>query len=160
MPKTAAKTAKKSELPASLRQKIAASQVGSKPSLIPPGIGGQPPLPPRPMKVEKAPDIADLMDDGEDRETLTALVSQYHTINTTKKQAAAAIKPLGERIKTILGNYGINHFTYVGVDVNYYLTERKTLNRGKLLAAGVSIEILEACTDVSASGALRIGGDE
>lgn len=154
MPKTVNK-----EMPASLRQKIAQSQVGSSPTLVPPGIGGTP-LPAPQRTKETAPQLDEVMENGDDKDTLRALVARYVIVNATKKESTKIVNGLGVRIKAILTDYGINQFKWDQSTVNYFRTERRSINKGKLLAAGVSIETIEACTDTTASGTLKIGDEE
>lgn len=148
-------TQKKAVKSDSLREKMAKSVAGSAPSVIPAGIGGVPLPPPWPEK-EKAADITELIGDADERETLAMLIDLHTEVNARKKALEDQLEPIKNRIKTMLGSYGITSMTSHGASVNYFRTERKTINGTKLLMAGVAIGIVEECTDVSFSATLKI----
>ena len=63
---------------------------------------------------------------------------------------------LSDRIKKILGTYGISKMKCAGASVSYTPTERSSINKMKLQALGVSDDIIAAATDVTQSVTLRV----
>jgi hypothetical protein len=142
-------------LPKELKQRMAQSVVGTGPSLIPV------PHTPKPEKEEEhIPQIDELIDDRDDVQTLRSLVSSHVSANTNKKQWEKTVEGLSERIKGIIGRYGlgqgINKANCDGQTINYYPQSRSTINATKLLAAGVDQKTIDDCTDTTQTLALRI----
>lgn len=144
-----AKTAQEKDL----QRKMAQSVAGTAASMVPAGVGDVP-LPP--STAEVIPSVDDAIGDEDDRETLKELVSKRMEIDAQLKPLDAAKDALTARIKTVLGNYGLNKLTCAGASINYFLTERKSINATKLMAQGVDMETIVACTDVTKSGTLKI----
>lgn len=138
----------------SLRQKMAQSVAGSAPSMVPGPRNTE--VPPAPEEKETIPSIQDLIGDEDDRMTLEQLIAQRVAIDAQIKPLEKSKDLLTNRIKTQLSSYGITQMLCDGARVSYTTTERKTINQNKLIGAGVDIEIIVACTDVSKSSMLKI----
>jgi hypothetical protein len=140
-------------LPASLSQKIAQSQLGSGSSLVPQApVKDEPP--------EAIPTVEELIGDQEDLATLNSLVSSVLVPKAEVKRLKKVIDAIVPRIKAIVSQYGFSKAVCAGATLNYFPTSRKSINATKLLAAGVTQEIITACTDVTPSYTLKIGDDE
>jgi hypothetical protein len=148
MPKTAATKEKE------LKQKMHQSVAGSAPSMIPGPRNTA--VPPAPEEKETIPSISDLIGDAEDRLTLEQLIAQRISIDAQIKPLEKSKDLLTDRIKTQLSSYGITQMLCDGAKVSYTMTERKTINQNKLIGAGVDIETIVLCTDVSKSSMLKI----
>lgn len=136
-----------------LKQKMAQSVSGTSPSMVPAGIGNVPLPPP---KEDETPSIDDLIGDAEERETLRKLVANRISYDLAIKPLEKMKDATTDRIKTILGSYGINKASCDGASLSYTQTERKTINRVKLEALGVDPAIIDTATDVTTSAMLRI----
>lgn len=147
MPKTATKES-------DLKRKMAQSVAGSAPSMIPGPRNTE--VPPAPEEKETIPSISDLIGDAEDRLTLEQLIAQRISIDAQIKPLEKSKDLLTDRIKTQLSSYGITRMMCDGAKVSYTTTERKTINQNKLIGAGVDIETIVLCTDVSKSSMLKI----
>lgn len=139
----------------SLKQKMAQSVAGAAPSMVPtPRAKQEVPVAPEPKEI--IPAIEELIGDEDDRETLKLLIQQKIDIDYQLKPLEKQKDNVTDRIKTHLSNYGITSMVCDGAKVSYTVQERKTLNHTKLVAAGVDIETIVACTDISKSSTLRI----
>lgn len=149
MPKTA--TSKEKDL----RMKMAQSVAGSAPSMVPtPRAKQEVPAAPEPKEI--IPNIDDLIGEEDDRDTLKLLINQRLDIDSQLRPLEKQKENVTDRIKTHLSNYGITSMLCDGAKISYTVQERKTLNHTKLVAAGVDIETIVACTDISKSSTLRI----
>jgi hypothetical protein len=140
----------------SLKQKMAQSVVGSAPSMIPGPRISQGEVPPAPEVKEAIPMLDELIADTEDRETIRQLISKSIEIAALLKPLEKQQDAIKDRIKVQLSGYGITSMLCDGAKVSYTMTERKTLNHTKLVAAGVDVETIVACTDVTRSSMLKI----
>ncbi len=114
---------------------------------------------PKPPVVEpepKAPDITSLIADTEECQALCQLISYHATLTQQLKPLDDAREACSKRIKALISGYGIEAATYQGIALAYYKTTRKTLNQIKLMEAGVSVQIISACTDITESHSLKI----
>src|ERR1700722_15818842 len=136
-----------------LKQQMAQSVAGSAPSMIPAARNNL--VPPPPESKEVIPSIQELIGDEDDRNTLEQLIAQRIDIDSQIKPLEKSKELLTDRIKTQLSSYGITQMLCDGAKVSYSVTEgRKTINRNKLIGAGVDTDIIDACTDVSAAGSM------
>lgn len=139
----------------SLRQKMAQSVSGHAPSMIPGPRVVQGVVPTTDIK-EVVPGVEELIADEEDRNTLAALVQSKIAIDSQLKPLEKQKEMVTDRIKAALSSYGITTMMCAGAKVSYTTTERKTINATKLVASGVDMEVIVACTDVTKSGMLKI----
>jgi hypothetical protein len=136
-------------LPAALSQKIAQSQLGTGPSFIPQA--------PKPKDEEEVlHPVEELIGEPEDLETLKSLVSSLSIPAKEIKRLEKIVDPIRDRIKAIVGQYGISKARCGEAVLNYFMTQRKTINATKLLAAGVGQDVIDQCTDVTPSYTLKI----
>ena len=140
----------------SLKQKMAQSVVGAAPSMIPAPRVPQGEVPAAPEAEPIIPGIDELLPAGEDKDALRKLIDIHIQLNSQIKPLEKQIDAIKERIKTTLSGYGITNMVCDGAKVSYTVTERRTLNHNKLIAAGVDTEIIVACTDISKSSMLKI----
>lgn len=144
-----------SSIPDALKQKMAQSVAGTGHSMVPPALdGGQRAQP----KEEVVYSIDDLIDDSEDITTLRQLINRHIILNDTKKTADKALEPITTRIKKIIGQYGIDKAVCDGATLTYVQGSRYTIDKLKLLANGVTEDIIVASTDVSITHTLTIRG--
>lgn len=139
-----------------LKDKMKKATAGTAPSMVPVPYVKQGKVPEAPKAEEVIPDISALLEEGEDRETLEQLISKRVEIDAQIKPLEKQKDALTTRIKATLTEYGITHMMCAGAKVSYTETERKALNQMKLLEAGVSIQTLSDCTDITKSGMLKI----
>lgn len=139
---------------ASLKQKMAASVSSSAPSLIP--IARKQEVPAAPEPKEAIPSVDGLIGDEEDRDTLKLLVQQKIDIDAQLEPLKRQKGSITDRIKTTLSNYGITSALCNGDKISYFSTEKYTINRMKLIGAGVEENIIDRCTDVTKGSQLRI----
>ncbi|MBU6231702.1 hypothetical protein KGP36_03455 [Patescibacteria group bacterium] len=135
-----------------LRQQMAQSVAGSGPSLIPQA----PPPRPKPEPEEEAPSIDLLIADTDDRDTLRSLIKSHVELNNQLSGLEKAIKPIKDRIKAIVGDYGIERAICDGTKISYSHSQRSTINGTKLLGAGIDPDIITRCTDVSDVYTLKV----
>jgi hypothetical protein len=150
-------------LPAALQQKIAQSQLGTGPSLVP-----QSPVPKIPEyleywrqsypkeDVEVIHPISELIADPEELETLVNLIQAVVPHSKEIKRLEKIVDPMRDRIKAIIRQYGIEKSTCGEIQVDCYRTVRTSINKVKLLAAGVEQSVIDACTDSTPSYTLKI----
>ena len=137
-------------LPASLSQKIAQSQLGTGPSLVPQAHAKQQ------EPEEVIPTIDELIDEQEDKDTLRSLLNAYRVPHAEIKRLEKVVEPLKGRIKVLISQYGIAKAKCDDDTIIYYPTTRSTVNAKKLLAAGVEQAVIDICTDVTESYTLKI----
>jgi hypothetical protein len=113
-------------------------------------------VPAAPEAPEVIPNIDDLIEAGEEKDTLKNLIVARMQVDSLLKPLEKQKDALTDRIKTALSGFGITEMLCSGAKVSYTITERKTLNHTKLVAAGVDVETIVACTDISKSSTLRI----
>jgi hypothetical protein len=135
-------------LPKALQQQIAQSQLGSGPSLVPQA--------PPPKEKEVVPKLAELIAEGDDLETLCKLLEAVIIPQREIKRLEKVVEPMKDRIKALVGQYGIDKATYGEITLSYYPTSRTTINATKLLAAGVDQDVITFCTDTTHSYALKV----
>lgn len=135
-------------LPASLSQKIAQSQLGSGPSLVPQAPVKEP--------EEIIPTVEELIEAGEDLDTLKSLVASVVGPKAEVKRLEKVIDTVIPRIKAIVSQYGIAKAKCGESTLTYFPTTRSTINATKLLAAGVAQETITECTDVTQSFTLKV----
>lgn len=143
----------KNALPPTLKQKMAQSVSGAKPSLVP--------VQPEPKSgVESQNETflpaSDLIADAEEVDTLAALMKRHAELKESIKLMESSLDPITDRIKAILGTYGIDRVQCGQYKASYFETTRSSLNRTKLIAHGVDEEVIDQCTDLSYSKSLRI----
>jgi hypothetical protein len=136
------------KLPAALAQKIAQSQLGSGPSLVPQAPVKEP--------EEVIPTVEELIGEAEDLETLRSLVAALVVPQAEVKRLEKVIDTIKPRIKVIVSQYGIAKALCGESTLSYFATSRSTINRTKLLAAGVDESIIEDCTDKTESFSLKV----
>ena len=136
-------------MPKALQQKIAQSQVGSGPSLVP-----QAPAPKEPK--EEVPELAALIAEGDDLDTLCKLLEAIVTPQREIKRLEKVVEPMKDRIKALVSQYGIDKATYGEIKLSYYPTPRTSISATKLLAAGVDQDVITSCTDTTHSYALKV----
>lgn len=139
-----------------LRQKMAASVVGSAPSLVPAPRVKQGEVPALPEPEAIIPPIDELIPDGEDKQALRLLIGMSIDLNLKIKPLEKQQDAIKDRIKVALSSYGITSMSCDGAKVSYTVTERRNLNHMKLIAAGVDTEVIVACTDITKSSMLKI----
>lgn len=135
-----------------------ATATAPKPSVIP----QQSPPPPPQKVVEVIPDLTELIDDHKDQKAMKDLVATYIAWRDQEKQAKDEKDKLSEKIKTLVGNYGIAKVRVEGALVNYFSQERRTIKPELLMSHGVSPQIIDASTKVTETYTLRVtsGKDE
>jgi hypothetical protein len=149
----------KKVMPATLRQKMAAATTGTRPSLLPAGVGGRPVEPPKVVDAaveEPVPEINEIMEAGTDRTNLRKMVERHWQINSQIKKLESDLEPIAAAIKALLGDYGISKMTCDGAPVNYFVNARKTIKDTLLLAAGITQETIDTCTVTTNSKSLVI----
>ena len=135
-------------MPKGLQQKIAQSQLGSGPSLVPQAPVTEP--------EEAIPTVEELIGEAEDLDTLKMLVNSLLIPQAEVKRLEKVIDTIKPRIKVIVGQYGIAKARCGEAVLSYFPTSRSTVNAKKLLAAGVDEDTITACTDVSHSFTLKV----
>ena len=135
-------------MPKGLQQKIAQSQLGSGPSLVPQAPVTEP--------EEAIPTVEELIGEAEDLDTLKLLVNSLLIPQAEVKRLEKVIDTIKPRIKVIVGQYGIAKARCGEAVLSYFPTSRSTVNAKKLLAAGVDEATITACTDVSQSFTLKV----
>jgi len=135
-------------IPKELQQKIAQSQLGSGPSLVPQAPVAEP--------EEAIPTVEELIGEAEDLDTLKLLVNSLLIPQAEVKRLEKVIDTIKPRIKVIVGQYGIAKARCGEAVLSYFPTSRSTVNAKKLLAAGVDEATITACTDVSQSFTLKV----
>jgi len=135
-------------MPKELQKKIAQSQLGSGPSLVPQAPVTEP--------EEAIPTVEELIGEAEDLDTLKLLVNSLLIPQAEVKRLEKVIDTIKPRIKVIVGQYGIAKARCGEAVLSYFPTSRSTVNAKKLLAAGVDEATITACTDVSQSFTLKV----
>lgn len=138
-------------LPKGLQQKIAQSQSGTGPSLVPPA---RDPTPREPQEV--IPTVEELIGEAEDLETLKSLVASLVIPQTEVRRLEKVIDLIKPRIKVIVSQYGIAKAQCGDSVLTYYPMTRSSISKIKLLAAGVDESIIDDCTEVTQSFALKV----
>jgi len=128
------------------------------PSLVPDGLKLIPP-PPKP-KDELPPDLKQLVQDKKDYLTLARLIEEDMPWKAQQKEAEGKRKGIEIKIKNLLGKHKVGEAMLGDVRVSYYSGERSTIKADKLLAAGVPIQTIMACTEKSTSFTLRLSKRE
>lgn len=142
---------------AQMRQKMAKSVTQKGGSLVPPGIANKSePAPLEPEPESKYIPVEELIQDKEVVTTLNNLAKLYKEQSGVESKAKKLKEGAGSRIKECFKSYGIgaakcNHYT-IGVTAS----SRKTVNPMKLLALGVSQEVIDAATDVTETQTIRV----
>jgi hypothetical protein len=144
----------KKPIPASLKQKMAASVVGSRASLIPQPYTPKPT--PKPAE-EVVPSVETIIEDAEELATLRELVARQLPLNAQIKALESSLKPINDRIKGILGECKIKAVCD-GATINQFPVTRSTVDPLLLLAAGVDEETIQSCTKTSTSYTLLVTG--
>lgn len=135
-----------------LKQKMAQATAGSGVNLNPTPRA----VPPPPPEDERVPDITELIADEEDRDIVQMLIIQKVDVARQIKPLEAIVDNCNTRIKKFLSEYGITKAVSSGIGISYTATERKTINRNKLIAAGVDEATIDECTDVTTSSMLKL----
>jgi hypothetical protein len=134
----------------SLRDKIAAATGISAVNMNPT---------PATVKVEpepKAPDVSSLIADPEECEALCQLIYLHAHLTNQLKPLEKDRDAITARIKNMIATYGIEAATYQGIALSYYQNTRSSINKMKLLEAGVGIQVINECTDTTVSHSLKI----
>lgn len=153
MPKTAAKTAPAApSAEQDLKQKMAKATAAAAPSMVP---SKKPPPPP---KEDTTPELAELIVDSDDQQLMVELMQSHAQLQAVIKPLEDQLSGVKDRIKTQLSSYGITNMKHESFKVSYTMSQRKSLSSTKLLEAGVSIQTLEECTDITESWTLRVSG--
>lgn len=155
MPKVAEKSHRFSN-PKTVRDQFKDEIAASGPNMNPPGLGGNPALVKTEPEEVQAPDIADLIGDAEDRDIISALMVQHAELTKRLKPLDAERDRISDRIKTLIKPYGIDKAQYMGVHMAYFPTTRESLNKMKLLEAGVPTATILACTDKKVAYTLKV----
>lgn len=116
--------------------------------------------PPPPKEEEQIPDLRELVDDDADATFLANLVEQADAWRKQEAEAKKARKPLTERIKKLLGEYGIGKMMVGEIRVAYFNCPRSSISKELLLSQGVSPKVIAAATVIKDAYTLRIGGGE
>jgi hypothetical protein len=141
-----------------MKQKMAKSVARKSPgsTLVPPGIGSTPAeVKPQP-EPNSAPAISDLVSDQADVMTVNELAVHYKSNAEIESKAKKAKEEYGKRIKFILGNYGIQAVQCNDYRVTISHTQYKIIDPVKLLAAGVTEDVILACTNVTVSNTIHV----
>ena len=125
------------------------------PSLVPHSAESEEPLPHDKKEAEILPDIQEVIDNPQTVARLIQLVNADVAFSIEEKKAKAARKPFTNAIKALLGGWD-RRFMCDGHRVVNFNAPRKKLNAKKLLAAGVSSAIINACTDIVPCWTLKI----
>lgn len=145
----------KKKMEKDLRQKMAQSVAGSAPSMVPVPYVKQGKVP-KHEQSEAIPPVEDLITDKEDRETLAQLVAARVQLDIQLKPLEKQKEMMTDRIKAALSSYGITSMMCAGAKVSYTQQEYKKLNEQKLIGAGVDLETIILCTDVTMTSRLTI----
>jgi hypothetical protein len=142
---------------AQMKQRMAKSVARKSPgsTLVPPGIGSTP-AEVKPQPESNAPLIADLVSDQADVMTVNELAVYYKQNAEIESKAKKAKEEYGKRIKFILGNYGIQAVQCNDYRVTISPSQRKTIDPIKLLAHGITEDVILACTDVTVSNMINV----
>ena len=143
-------------IPKELQQKIAQSQLGSGPSLVPSKMSRPGEIVEDFLPEEAIPTVEELIGEAEDLDTLKLLVNSLLIPQAEVKRLEKVIDTIKPRIKVIVGQYGIAKARCGEAVLSYFPTSRSTVNAKKLLAAGVDEATITACTDVSHSFTLKV----
>lgn len=110
------------------------------------------PLPITIEELEAANEVSD-----EDMRTMRALVAQHVILGKEERAAADAKKPLTERIKAIVQKTPALHKVLcAGGVVNFYPADRSSIKADKLLAQGISPEVIAKATVTTTVWTLKI----
>lgn len=151
--------AKKAVMPASLRQKMAQATMGTRPSMLPHGVGGRVEEAIDkmiPKSDTEAPEINEIMEVGKDRTNLRKMIEQQVEFNSAIMDLKAQKEPYDKAIKALLEQYGITKMRCDGASVSYFVNTRKTIKGELLLASGIPQETIDSCTQTSNSKTLVI----
>jgi hypothetical protein len=134
-----------------LKAKMQAATSDAAPSMVP-DFNAPPPY----KEKEAPPDIKDVIPVSADRLKILKLIREYAELNETKREVEAQLKPLSNRIKSLMGAYHVGSMVCDDRTISYYAVPRSKLNKEMLLGAGVSPEIIQRCTQTSVSYTLRV----
>lgn len=132
-----------------LENRLSKVKSGSAPSFNP--FGGRKKKEPEPPP----PDISEFEIPPDSRVRLGRLISQYAAITSTQAKLKARKKELTDQIKPLCKLYKLTKFMALGNRANYYITNTTTISRERLLARGVTAEIIADCTITTPSWAFR-----
>jgi|SRR5579863_7146874 len=136
--------------PLTLEEKLRKSVAAAAPSLGPVQFA-------KPDEPEEyVPDLREVECSTGDRLRIMRLVADSAALQQQESEIKKQRAGITEMLKTLVAELPQHKFMVDGNRVNYYPTTRKTLNRTKLMAEGVSIQVLNRCTDESVSFSLRI----
>ena len=142
-----------------LRDRIKTIAAQSAPSMVPAPRETQQaediPAPPQ-KEEEVVPSIADIIPDLKERLLLARLVATYGEMGITKHSLDKQQKALSTQAKKIVGKYGIARAVSGEWRISYYNAARETLSKELLLAAGVPLATILACTKTTPAYTLRI----
>lgn len=117
-------------------------------------------VPAKKEKKEKAPPPPDLREidiDDDDRQQIARLVNQAAEYKRMEKDGKQNYGPLSDRIKALIqDNESVHKFMCDGHRANLTKTQKSTINKDKLLAAGVAPGTITACTDITDSWMLTV----
>lgn len=106
---------------------------------------------------EVIPDIREVVDSPAMRSQILQLVTESIEWQQEEKKAKENRKPLIDALKVLIpAHCSASKFLVEGSKVTHYQTSRSSLSKDKLLAAGVSPQIIKACTVESKSYGLKI----
>lgn len=116
-------------------------------SLVPDYAGK--PKPPKPEK-DKAPLLEEYLDDTNLIHEMESCVETYDALSEQIKTLESRKKAMRDEIENILGNCGIESARVLGTyTVSRFEQDRATLRKDLLLSAGVSMQTISACTEIS-----------
>lgn len=110
-----------------------------------------------PAKVEEVvPRLVDVISTARERLQLQNLITERYQGGIYEKEAKARNKHLSEQIKKIMGENDIGKLDYDDYRVNFFGSGRPYIDKNALLAAGVTPQVIEACTKRSSFSVVRV----
>jgi hypothetical protein len=138
--------------PLSLEQRLQKSIAAATPAA--PNLHPRRPAPP--IEIEALPDLQEVVASPADRVKIMRLVTDSLEYQAAEAEVRKKREPVTKALKELLQNLGADKFMCDGNRVVTYETTRKSLSKEKLMGAGVSITLLNACTVETVSLALKI----
>lgn len=136
-----------------LNKRMAEATKAARPSMVP---DFKPPV----ASKESTPDISQVIQDPVDRARLSLLITKSDTFRQEIKDLEASRRPYTDEIKRLLTKHRVSNCLCSGVPVTFFTVVRTSLNKAKLMARGVTEEIIAECMDQKDIPTLRIGGTE
>ena len=127
-------------MPRTLQQRM--NDASASPSMIPPEATPAPP----PKEEPVLPQLNTLIADKRDYLLLKRLIEEDLPWKAQASQAAKERKSIEDKIKKLLGKHQVGLALMDDIRINYYSGERESLDKGLLLAQGVSPAQIIAAT--------------